>query len=100
MARREIVAQIGPKVEAFVSITGKNVADGFRNKIVFRSEMAIKPSVGETGSLHYFRHAHRIEASLTEQPAGDVQNPAAIFRHLLFADLHFEFLRTGPLTQS
>lgn len=54
--------------------------------------MTIEAAMRQTGGFHHFRHADRIEPLLAEQLAGNVQNPTAILRHLLSADVHFKFL--------
>ena len=55
--------------------------------------MAIEAAMGEPGGFHHFRHADRVEPLVAKQPAGRIQNPATVLRHLLSTDLHFKILR-------
>lgn len=54
--------------------------------------MTIKAAMREPSGLHHFRHADGVEPPVPEQPAGDIQDPAAVFHHLLAADFHFKIL--------
>ena len=91
VSRRKVAAKEGAQIIATGSAAGKGIADRLGDEILLRIEMAVKPTVGEACGLHHLRHADGVEPLVAEQFAGDIQDPAAIFRHLLSADFHVEF---------
>jgi hypothetical protein len=54
--------------------------------------MPIEAAMRETCGFHYFRHADRVEPLVAKQSAGNLQNPAAVLRHLFSTDFHFKIL--------
>ena len=66
---------------------------GLRDQVVLRTEMAIEAAMGEARGFHHLRDADRIETLVAKQPAGRIQDPATVLRHLLSTDLHFKILR-------
>src|SRR5262249_36105849 len=59
-----------------------------RREVLLGLEVAVEASVREASLLHDVRHSDAVVASLTEEPAGQVENPFAIRRRLLARHSH------------
>ncbi len=93
MQGRKVGIEIGAKIVPSTGLRVKGMGKRLSDQVVLRAKMAIETTVSEACSLHNFGDSDRLKTLLAEEPAGCIQDPATIFRHLLSTDSHFEILR-------
>src|SRR5262245_44402519 len=70
------------------SFATEHTCRDFGGQVFFRREMTVEAAVRQTRLLHDVGHADAIEAPLTEQRPGHVQNLLAMSRRLLARHSH------------
>jgi hypothetical protein len=90
MARRKIGIHKVAEVVPLACARGKGMGKGLCDQVVLRVEVPVKAAMGEPRGFHYFRHADGLEALIAKERAGNIQDSAAVFYHLLPTDLHYK----------
>ncbi|SFU10617.1 hypothetical protein SAMN05518861_1132 [Mesorhizobium sp. YR577] len=99
MQGRKVGIEIGAKIVPSARVRGKGMGKRLSDQVVLRAKMAIETTMGEACSLHHFDDSDRLKTLLAEEPAGCIQDPATVLRHLLSTDPHFKIPTGGTYAE-